>query len=94
MSGRQYETKDGEGALFKNEDRESEQHPHYRGNIRINGQDYWLSAWLKESKAGKKYMSLSAQPKRVQEHRGAARNPPAREPDPPPSNQFDDDIPF
>jgi uncharacterized protein (DUF736 family) len=58
-----FESKDGSGALFKNEDKDTEQHPDYRGNIKIQGQEYWLSAWIKESKAGRKYMSLSAQPK-------------------------------
>lgn len=91
---RDFTPRDGDGALFKNEDRESEQHPHYRGQIRIGGQDFWLSAWLKESKAGKKYMSLSAQPKQVRDHRGASANPPARQPEPPPTHELDDDIPF
>lgn len=73
-----FEQKDGQGALFKNEERDAEQQPHYRGNIRINGQDYWLSAWLKESKGGKKYMSLSAQPKQARDHKGGSKNPPSR----------------
>ena len=58
-----YEQKDGQGSLFKNEERETEQQPNYRGSLTIGGVQYWLSAWLKESKGGKKYMSLSAQPK-------------------------------
>lgn len=58
-----YEQKDGQGSLFKNDDRQSERHPDYRGSIRINGQDYWLSSWIKTAKSGQKYMSLSAQPK-------------------------------
>jgi uncharacterized protein (DUF736 family) len=91
MSGRQYETKDGEGALFKNDRKESEQHPDYNGNLRLNGQDYWVSAWIKSSKAGKKYMSLSLRPKQVQEHRGATRNPP---PQTSPADDFNDDVPF
>lgn len=88
---KQYETKDGQGALFKNEDRESETHPNYRGNIRINGQEYWLSAWLKESKGGKKYMSLSAQPKQARDHQGGSQDPPDQRPA---KDDFDDDIPF
>jgi uncharacterized protein (DUF736 family) len=54
------------GALFKNDKKETERHPDYKGNINVAGVDYWLSAWLKESKAGKKYMSLSVQPKEQQ----------------------------
>lgn len=58
-----YEQKDGSGSLFKNDERETEQHPLYKGSMTVGGVQYWLSAWLKESKNGKKYMSLSAQPK-------------------------------
>lgn len=58
-----FEQKDGQGSLFRNDNRETEQHPLYKGSITIGGVQYWLSAWLKESKGGKKYMSLSAQPK-------------------------------
>ena len=58
-----YEQKDGQGSLFRNENKETEQHPDYRGSIKIDGREYWLSSWLKQAKNGKKYMSLSAQPK-------------------------------
>jgi uncharacterized protein (DUF736 family) len=58
------------GALFKNEDKESEKHPDYRGSINVGGTDFWLSAWLKTSKKGTKFMSLSVQPKN-----GAAKAP-------------------
>lgn len=58
-----YKQKPGSGALFKNDKRESENHPHYKGTINIDGRDYWLSAWLKESDKGVKYMSLSAKVK-------------------------------
>lgn len=60
-----FEQKDGQGALFRNEDKDTEQHPDYRGSIKIRGQEYWLSAWIKEAKSGAKYMSLSAQPKQT-----------------------------
>lgn len=46
------------GALFKAE-KKSENHPDYTGKINIGGTDHYLSAWIKESKAGYKFMSLS-----------------------------------
>jgi len=58
---KKYEQKDGEGSLFKNLQKEAEQQPDYRGSIKVEGHEYWLSAWIKTSKAGTKYMSLSAQ---------------------------------
>jgi hypothetical protein len=51
------------GALFKNDRREKETDADYRGGINIDGRDFWLNAWIKESKAGGKYMSLSVRPK-------------------------------
>lgn len=47
------------GFLFRNEKRTSEKAPEYEGKIDINGKEYRLAAWIKESKAGKKFFSLS-----------------------------------
>lgn len=49
------------GALFKNDRKEKDTQPDYRGDINVNGVDYWISAWLKEGKTGTKFMSLSVQ---------------------------------
>jgi hypothetical protein len=87
-----YETKPGNGALFKNDRKEKETHPDYKGDININGTNYWLSAWLKATKDGKKYMSLSAKPKEDREERPptmAEKHPPASKAD-----EFGDEIPF
>lgn len=51
------------GALFKNDDKQADNHPDYRGKINVAGTDYWLDAWIKTSKAGNKFMSLSVKPK-------------------------------
>ena len=51
------------GVLFKNNRKEADNHPDYTGNINVGGVDYWLSAWIKTSAKGTKYMSLSVQPK-------------------------------
>ena len=51
------------GALFKNDDKQSDKHPDYKGSINIDGVEYWLSSWIKTSKQGNKFMSLSVQPK-------------------------------
>ena len=55
------------GALFKNTDKQEEREPDYNGSINVDGQDYWLAAWLKTSKKGQKYMSLSVRPKKAKE---------------------------
>ena len=55
----EYEKKHGAGVLFKNTRKETERHPDYTGDIHLDGTDYWLSAWVKESKGGMKYLSVS-----------------------------------
>jgi hypothetical protein len=51
------------GALFRNDDKTEEKHPDYRGNINVDGTEFWLSAWLKTSKQGMKYLSIAIKPK-------------------------------
>jgi len=59
------------GVLFRNDKRESESHPNYKGSITIHGVEYWLSAWINEKKDGSgKYMSLKAQPKESRQQPG------------------------
>jgi uncharacterized protein (DUF736 family) len=47
------------GALFKNKNKKGPKSPEYTGSIDVEGEEYWISAWLKKSKAGKPFMSLS-----------------------------------
>lgn len=58
-----YETKPLTGALFKNEKDGNEKRPDYRGDCLIEGTIYKISAWIKESKNGAKFMSLKFEPK-------------------------------
>lgn len=83
------------GVLFKNDRKEQDNHPDYKGSINVGGVEFWLSAWIKEGNKGK-FMSLSIKPK---EQQPAPRQaPPARRPAAArPASGFDDmddDIPF
>ena len=51
------------GALFRNDKREADTDADYNGSVNIAGTEYWLNGWLKTSKAGDKYISLSVRPK-------------------------------
>lgn len=62
------------GLLKRNDRKEKDTHPDYRGTINVNGQDFWLSAWLKEGRPGsklegQKYFSLSVSPMEDQQQR-------------------------
>ena len=51
------------GVLFRNEKKQTEKHPDFTGSINSEGREFFLSAWVNESKDGKKYFKLSLTPK-------------------------------
>jgi len=59
-----YEMKEGQGSLFREKEKQSDNHPDYKGTCVVNGNTLQIAGWLKESKSGLKYMSLSIQPPR------------------------------
>lgn len=73
------------GAMFKNTSRETDRHPEYKGTLDVNGRAYWISAWLKVSAKGEKYMSLSVQAKEAAPAKPASKSRTVGE---------DDEIPF
>lgn len=83
-----YEPKDGSGSLFKNDRKESDNHPDYKGQLMVGGVQYWLSAWIKETDEGKKWMSIATTPKDAQKPAQQARRTSRNDGD------VDDDLPF
>ncbi len=81
-----YEQKDLTGSLFKNDRKESDTHPDYKGSALLNGVDHWMDAWINTSKDGQKYMSVKFKPKeaRSADPRGHVTSP----------ADLDDDVPF
>lgn len=51
------------GSLFKNDKKTEEKHPDMSGSINIEGVEYWISGWKKQSKAGTGFISLSVRTK-------------------------------
>ena len=51
------------GALFKAKERATDKHPEYSGTINIEGREYWLAGWIKESPKVGKFFSLAVKPK-------------------------------
>lgn len=58
------------GTLGRNKRKEKDSHPDFRGSINVEGVDFWLSGWVKESN-GRKFFSLSV--KRKEEAPGPAK---------------------
>ena len=56
-----YEQKPGQGSMFKNDKAaENEKAPVYKGTLTTpDGKKWELAAWVRESSAGIKYMSLA-----------------------------------
>ena len=74
------------GALFRNDakDPNDDRDRDYNGTLDVEGTEYWLSGWVRTSKNGKKYLSLSVKPK--QEKPAASKASRA--------DEFDDSVPF
>lgn len=78
------------GVLFKNDRKEKDTHPDYKGSYTNgDGQEFWLSAWLKKDKNGNTFMSLSTTPKDEVHNKGMQQARQAMQP-----KELDDDLPF
>jgi hypothetical protein len=73
--------------LDKNDRKEKETHPDYKGSLNVDGVDYWLDGWIKESANGK-FISGTIKPKGAANGRPAPQQPAAFDTD------LDDDVPF
>ena len=50
---------DNKGAIWKNDKKETENHPDFTGSAIINGVDMWVSAWKRKPDAKEKSPALS-----------------------------------
>ena len=80
-----YTQRENSGVLFKNNDKKTEKHPDYKGNLNVEGVEYFFDAWKKVSAKGDTFLSVSVKKKNVQRAATPA-------PDATPEDQ--DDIPF
>lgn len=64
-----FEVRPDSGSLFRNDRKERDTHPDYKGSALVGGTDYWISAWIKTSKDGRKFMSPSFTAKNASQDR-------------------------
>lgn len=86
------------GALFVNDRKEQDNHPDLKGSINVDGKEYWLSAWNRDTAKGP-VISISVQakdsPRQGAAKAGAAKREAQRPAQRAPEPDFnDDDIPF
>jgi uncharacterized protein (DUF736 family) len=84
------------GVLFKESKKSSERSPDWRGTLNVNGDELEIAAWVKTSKKGTEFLSLSVKPARnpsepVQAQTTRSYSKPSPVAAPPGT---DDDIPF
>ena len=82
------EQKQNTGAIFKNDKKTSQNHPDYKGKINVEGKDFDVALWLKESAKGVKYFSVSISEPYVQ------TTPHVQPERTPTGDSVDDDLPF
>ena len=68
-----YEIKDNTASLFTNDKREKESHPNFKGSGKIGGKEYWVSGWMKKTKSGDDWISISLQEKDEAKAAGIAK---------------------
>lgn len=81
------------GILYRNDRKEQDNHPDFKGSINVDGIDYWLSGWTKEGKEGskmegRKFFSLSIKPKEETTKPAPKRQQVSQ------AAEFNDEIPF
>jgi hypothetical protein len=98
-----YDHKEGEGSLFKNDNKQKGTDRDYQGSGRFEGKEVWLSGWINEKKDGSgKYLKITMKPKDAAQRPGSITEQAlakVRKPDPISSGRslhgdMNDDIPF
>jgi hypothetical protein len=85
-------TKKDHGFLIRIKDKKTERHPDFEGELPIAGKKYLLAGWVRISKKGNKYLSLSVRPHPDQDQ--DRNGSPAASLKPEPQEAEPDEIPF
>ena len=86
-----YEHKPGSGSMFKNDKKESNNHPDYKGDIMLpDGTMAWLDAWVKKPEGKKPFLSVSLKVKQSLSEQAKTVAKQQQKP----VDDFDSEIPF
>ena len=66
MANQPLDNRPGSGVLFRQRDVDGKR-PHWRGGVNIDGVEYELAAWIRQSKRGVEFLSLAIKPVRAPE---------------------------
>lgn len=84
------------GALFKNKRKEHDRQPDMRGQVNVEGTEYWVSAWRKVSRKGEPFISMALTPKddqpKTDDPTDLGGDESSEEPEAP--TDYDDEVPF
>jgi hypothetical protein len=61
--------RENSGVLERNKKRENDRQPEFKGHCSVDGKEFWISAWVKESQYGK-FFSMAFEPKDRQQSAG------------------------
>lgn len=97
-----YEQRPETGSIFPNDKKASDNHPGWKGSALIDGVEYWVSGWVKQTGEGKKWVSLAftakdqapRQDRQPTNGNDKARNAASAKMQAPSGVEFDDEIPF
>lgn len=91
-----YTKRPGDFSLWKNDRKTDQKHPDYKGDgVSPDGEECWINAWVKETKTGKKFFSISIQRKGFDASQPQLESPPLQQQKLGLSQQqVEDDLPF
>jgi hypothetical protein len=83
------------GSIWKNDKKETDNHPDFTGSLNVDGTEYWVSAWKRKPDASEKAPALSFSVKPKDAQGGGTSAPRANQRRPAGDDPFpDEDIPF
>lgn len=82
---------DNRGAIWKNDRKESDRHPDFKGSAMVAGVEYWVSGWKRgpDDPPNRPALKMSFQPKEQQSQPAQQKQEAFGA-----KGDFDDDLPF